>query len=590
MNRFRCIPSCTVIIRTSILLVNFTGVHSWIHGTSLKRPSVLVPFSQSFKSQPTSLAHYGPRRCDRVHLKLRTVSNDNIHNEARDANTTKYNSKTNDRSKDGTSSRTTPDEQDPSKPKRRKIEISTTSKSENATSNQREQQRRELDENDMNYAYNIPNTGYSLADKLENESPDGKERFVTTLTPIFGISDKNEEEDVEFLYNEEGFPIGVKKFNGTTNADNVNKQQMQHEGVARIDTVSSLGNAGEEPVRWLVSSWDPTEEKDDTKCRPYFMIDIPPYSDKLADEIRTFMDPAYDSANKEDTIHQQRARLDAILVTNQQCIHYDNSPGVYVTRKSDLEKWKKAFPEIKVIMYRLDIPRECRKSVTHVLDGYGPWGWDANCPHVDSTFVETGRPLTVEEWDEDTKTKVLKWGQLPPEEEEEEDNVTANDEDDEFHNVPYSKEAIRQREENYPLLAVYTPGHTFGSLTYIFPRRGICCSGYALPLESASATMVYIDDDDDNYQSPYSQTPITPQGPRLDYQGYLATSVSRPRQMSSALKLINNYIDRFRVVLPARGDMVFLDSDEETRKRDLTESVGLYRKIGEIYGRLGIVE
>ena len=37
-------------------------------------------------------------------------------------------------------------------------------------------------------------------------------------------------------------------------------------------------------------------------------------------------------------------------------------------------------------------------------------------------------------------------------------------------------------------------------------------------------------------------------------------------------------------------DIVFLDSDEDKRKRDLMESVGLYRKISDIYGRLGIVE
>jgi hypothetical protein len=95
------------------------------------------------------------------------------------------------------------------------------------------------------------------------------------------------------------------------------------------------------------------------------------------------------------------------------------------------------------------------------------------------------------------------------------------------------------------------------------------------------------DDDDDNIGRSRSGS-IPPIGPRLDYQGYLATSASRPRQMSSALSLINNYIDRFRVVLPARGDIVFLDSDEEKRKRDLMESVGLYRKISDIYGRLGI--
>ncbi|KAL3802242.1 hypothetical protein HJC23_001786 [Cyclotella cryptica] len=577
-----CRPSFKMITRKAILLMNFSCVHAWFHGTSLTRTAALVPVPQSFKVQPESLAY-------RRHLKLRASLNDNGHDEPMNVNKTNNTSKSTTRSKEGTASRTTPKAKSSSKSKRRKIETSTSSKSKKYSSNQHEQQRQELDEDGMNYAYNIPNTGYSLADQLENESPDGKERFVTTLTPIFDISEKSEEEDVEFLYNDEGFPIGVEKTNRIMKNHDANKQQLPHEGVARIDTVSSLGNPGEEPVRWLVSSWNPTEEMDDTKCQSYFMIDIPPYSDKLANEVRKFMDPAYSNANKEDTIVHQRARLDAILVTNQQCIHYDNSPGVYVTRKSDLEKWKKAFPEVKVIMYRLDVPRECRKSVTQVLDGYGPWGWDENVPVVGSTFVETGRPLTIEEWDDATKTKVLKWGQLPPEEEE--DSMTDLDNGKESHDVLYSKEAIRQREENYPVLAIYTPGHTFGSLTYIFPRRGICCSGYALPLECPTATPDYFDDDDDyDFKSPYSQTTVVPQGPRLDYQGYLATSVSRPRQMSSALNLINDYIDRFKVVLPARGDLVFLDSGVETRKRDLMESVGLYRKIGEIYGRLGIVE
>jgi hypothetical protein len=45
------------------------------------------------------------------------------------------------------------------------------------------------------------------------------------------------------------------------------------------------------------------------------------------------------------------------------------------------------------------------------------------------------------------------------------------------------------------------------------------------------------------------------------------------------------------VVLPAWGDAVFLDVEVETRKRELMDSVGLYKKIiGDIYSRLGIVE
>ena len=325
-----------------------------------------------------------------------------------------------------------------------------------------------------------------------------------------------------------------------------------------------------------------------------------------------------------------KATLDAILLTNQQGIHYDESPAVYVTRKSDLTKWKKAFPGIQVIMYRLDVPRECRGEVTQVLDGYGPWGWDESSveTHVKELrenardneimrqcgkFVETGRPLTVMEWDDNTKSKVFTQGELPLDDQEEdvkENNVESisnnnefpifksdDDDDDDDVDTLYSPEAIRQREEKYRLLAVYTPGHTFGSVTYVFPQRGICCSGYALPLESYAVTFDdndYGDDNEDDDIQPHSsfgETAFVPrQGPRLDYQGYLATSSSRPRQMSSALTLINKYIDRFRVVLPARGDVVFLDSDVESRKKDLMESVGLYRKIGDIYERLGIIE
>merc|ERR1711862_823372 len=106
----------------------------------------------------------------------------------------------------------------------------------------------------------------------------------------------------------------------------------------------------------------------------------------------------------------------------------------------------------------------------------------------------------------------------------------------------------------YRLLAVYTPGHTFGSVTYVFPKRGICCSGYVLPLESQRLSFVdYGHNDESDSRRSVTAVPVQDQGPRLDYQGYLATSMSRSRQMSSALLLINRYIDRFNVVLPAEG-------------------------------------
>lgn len=473
----------------------------------------------------------------------------------------------------------------------------------------------------QNQSYNIPRTGYSLADRLEKTGPGGLERFETTLTPIITGVEREEEKEVEFQYDEDGFPIGFTEVETKPDGDDEEEEEERggrHQGVARIDTVSTLGDVGEEPVRWVVSLG---EDGDGSGRRgSYAMIDLPPYSDGLADEIRSFMDPSYDATSAASVVddgsdgstgsnggdREPKSALDVILLTNQQCIHYDASPAVYVTRESDLKQWKAAFPGAEVVMYRLDIPRECRDGVTQVLDGYGPWGWEEEDVVVEEEdgaggaagqrgrFVETGRPLTIDEWDDDTKSGVLSRGELPPD-----DLLDDANEDDDDDDEEYSPQAIRQREGKYRLLAVYTPGHTFGSVTYVFPGRGICCSGHALPLESsmAGAGAAY-DDDDEEDEDPVTATngpavsppPPPPGGPRIDYRGYLATSASRSRQMSSASALINGYADRFRVVLPARGDVVFLDSDEGVRMRELAEGVGLYRRIGDIYGRLGIVE
>ena len=461
------------------------------------------------------------------------------------------------------------------------------------------------EENNDYKEYNIPKTGISLSDQLEAKSPENKERFETTLTPIVtGIigSYGDDEKKIEFKYDDDGFPIGYKETKEDNDSDETDeKDSARHQGVARIDTISTLGNAGEEPVRWLVSLDDTNKESED-KQESFALIDLPPYSDRLVDDIRSFMDPEYNnnttvSTSSSSDVTSSKANLDVILLTNQQCIHYDTSPGVYVKRKSELTKWKKAFPTAQVVMYRLDIPRECREEVTQILDGYGPWGWeevveeegDSGIVEVKNKFVETGRPLTIEEWDDDTKTKVLTQGELPPDDQVDNGENSSDDISEEEDEL-YSSEAIRKREEKYRLLAVYSPGSTFGSVTYILPQRGICCSGHALPIESSGNTAIedYYDEEDDDSIS--SSNPVPPQGPRLDYQGYLASSASRPRQMSSASALISSYIDRFRVVLPARGDIVFLDSDENTRKRELMESIGLYQKVSDIYNRLGIVE
>ena len=112
--------------------------------------------------------------------------------------------------------------------------------------------------------------------------------------------------------------------------------------------------------------------------------------------------------------------LHSILVTCRDCLHYDEAPAVYVSRRCDLGRWREAFPSASVVMYRLDVPRDCRDEVTQRLDGYGPWALD----EATSEFVETGRPLTVREWDEGTRVRVMDGGEDPP------DDAMGEDDDD----------------------------------------------------------------------------------------------------------------------------------------------------------------
>ena len=74
--------------------------------------------------------------------------------------------------------------------------------------------------------------------------------------------------------------------------------------------------------------------------------------------------------------------------------------------------------------------------------------------------------------------------------------------------------------------------------------------GICPPTNSSGGGDIFYDnayDDDDTNGSSFGVVRTLPplRGPRLDYQVYLATSASRLRQMSSALSLIDNYIDRF---------------------------------------------
>lgn len=78
-------------------------------------------------------------------------------------------------------------------------------------------------------------------------------------------------------------------------------------------------------------------------------------------------------------------------------------------------------------------------------------------------------------------------------------------------------------------------------------------------------------------------------GPALDCRGYITTSrAGISRQMGSAKKLVETYGDRFTVVMPNRGDPLFLDGTVEEREEVLVGILDQYKKIGEIYEQLGI--
>ena len=59
--------------------------------------------------------------------------------------------------------------------------------------------------------------------------------------------------------------------------------------------------------------------------------------------------------------------------------------------------------------------------------------------------------------------------------------------------------------------------------------------------------------------------------------------------MESAQTLVHNYIDRFNIIFPTRGDPYYLDGTIWERQDKLMEIIDQYNKIGQIYERLGIV-
>ena len=163
------------------------------------------------------------------------------------------------------------------------------------------------------------------------------------------------------------------------------------------------------------------------------------------------------------------------------------------------------------------------------------------------------------EWDDETQARVLDEGLPPPDEHEEHED---GDKD------LYTPEAIRNREEGKSILTVYTPGHTYGSITYLFPRTRVCCSGFTLPVEDT--------------RSSSNNVAGSSAGPSLDYRDYVTTNMGDwERQMESARTLVHTYSSSFDVVLPSKGAPVRLkEYGEHERSSMLLDMIDEFFGIG----------
>lgn len=371
-------------------------------------------------------------------------------------------------------------------------------------------------ENNNGDGISIPSAGISISDEIESIQ---KDRFITNLIPII---------------------------NGGVN-----------NGVAQLVT-KVVDRDSVEPIRYLIPL-SPIKDLSSTNNNKYYndyiMVDIPPYSQRLYYDIKEFMG--------------NHSRLVAAVITSRNAIHYDNAPSVFSMRNSDVELWKDAFPNIKMIGYRLDIPRDCRTSITQILDGYGPFALQEEVvDNEDFRFIETGRPLTYEVWDHNIARDVLAGKIMPPDDD--------NNKNDEHHEMTTRE----QNEIGKRLLAIYTPGYTFGSISYIIPEMYICCSGYTIPIENNREN-----------ENVLEEMNI---GPSLDASGYITTNhASIQKQMISAKELINIYMNKFHIILPSTGEPLILSNNDDNslqmNKEILFNIINQYEKIGEIYEQLGII-
>ena len=385
--------------------------------------------------------------------------------------------------------------------------------------------------NDGVSEHHIPTQGISLSDMIDDAEVD---KFKTTLVPVTAGVAQILTKSINYgAFDPKRFLVALSPPTEDNSNDNKNAADMDgdNDDDGLEDVVEGIDDDGE--VAGFTSK----------SAASYVMVDTPPYSDKLASSILSFM-------GNDDS------RVVAMVITSREGIHYDEGLTVYSSRRSDLVKWCERFPDMAVVTYRLDTPRDCREMVTQQLDGNGPWGWNG------TSFVETGRPLTQALWDEDLFQRITEEGVQPPRKQWKDDQL-------------YTPAAIRKREEGKQMLAIHTPGHTYGSMSFVFPETGVLASGCTIPIENFS---------DENRDFAHEI------GPALDFRGYIGTSQDMPVQMKSARRLVETYCDRFCMVLASKQwlDRPLIVHDPQIRRELLLEVVDHYDRIGQIYDQLGI--
>jgi len=142
----------------------------------------------------------------------------------------------------------------------------------------------------------IPTTGLSVSDEMEKAQ---KDRFYTQLVPISGLG-KGVEAVRVLSSTTDGAYEAVRYLVRLTRKIDESDSELEETGNNKSDqTKSSI------------------ESKDD-----FVMVDVPPFTEKLAEEMKALMGP--------------NGRLSTILVTSQECIHYDENPGVVSKRNGSI--------------------------------------------------------------------------------------------------------------------------------------------------------------------------------------------------------------------------------------------------------------